>query len=76
MMFGKVSVRDVMTQNTLQVNKTDIKYISGNLVHANKRTVLAKYNEQTITVSVKDPRFLLGELILVPTPSKLHTRFT
>lgn len=61
-----VGVRDVYTQTTFRISKTDPRYINKILVHTNKRNVLAKNNLNLIEkVSVKDDRWLLGELTLI-----------
>lgn len=60
---GKVTVKD-KDDNTLQIDVTDSRYLSGELVSINKGKISVKDQAgNALSVSINDPRYLSGELM-------------
>ena len=65
---GKITVKDRMG-TTFRVNKTDPRYLCGELVHHTKGTRNAYNNVTNLSmgrIDINDPRWNTGELITKP----------
>jgi hypothetical protein len=62
--------------NKFYANNDDPRYLSGELVHHTKDTILVKdKNDNYLRVDKNDPRYLSGELVVLWTGKK-HTGST
>ena len=60
---GNVTVKDI-NGNILFVNKTDPRYLSGELVHmSTSKAVVKDVDGNIFAVSIDDPRYLSGQLV-------------